>query len=72
MSKISIGEVRQRGLFVERVIHDLTRVGHPKTASIFAMSNGSLVVPENDVYPVVLRDNLNSAMSFVEQIIPDE
>lgn len=69
MSDAMKGEVRLRGQFVERVIHDLTRVGHPKVASIFELDNGMCVIPENDAFPVMLRDTLDSAMSYVEQII---
>ncbi len=72
MSKVEVGEVKQRGLYEEIVVRDTTRVTHPVAARILFRDGDYLIVPENDMYPVVLRDNLSSAVSFVEHIIPDE
>lgn len=72
MSKVEVGERKRRGLYEEIVVRDTTRVTNPVAARIFVTSCTYLVVPENDRYPVVLRNNLSSAVSFVEQIIPDE
>ncbi len=70
--KVYIGPTRQRGQYKETPVYDRTRVGHPTAAKIFRLGGDFLVVPENDMYPVVLRDSLSAAVSFVEQIIPDE
>lgn len=72
MPKVELGETKQRGEIEEIVVRDMTRVTHPVVANIFMKDGEWLVVPENDRYPIVVRDNLSSAVNFVEQIIPDE
>ncbi len=72
MPKISIHATCRRGEYEEITVYDMTRVGHPIAAKILRLGGDFLVVPENDMYPVVLRFNLSEAVSFVEQIIPDE
>ena len=70
--KIQFGATRKRGEYTETIVRDKTRVGHPPAASIFEKDGGFLVVPVNPKFPVQVRDNFNSAVNLVEQIIPDE
>lgn len=72
MSKIRVSAPISRGDYGQIIVHDTTRVTHPVTANIFIGKGIYLVVPENSQFPVVHRDNLSSALSFVEQMIPDE
>ena len=72
MPKCEVKEVKNRGDYIEHVILDTTRVGHPVAARIYQQSGTYLIVPDNDLYPVVSRDNISSAIDFIEQIIPDE
>lgn len=72
MTKAEVGRTKQRGDYEETLVHDVTRVGNPIAAKILKSGDDYLVVPENDMYPVVVRENLSAAVSFVDQIIPDE
>jgi hypothetical protein len=70
--KIQFGATRKRGEYTETIVRDTTRVGHPPAASIFEKDGEFLIVPINPQFPIQERDNYNSAVNFVEQIIPDE
>lgn len=73
MSKVRIGVTHRRGSYTETYIHDVTRVTDPVAATIYTLGvDDYLVVPENDMFPIVKHDNISSAVNFVEQIIPDE
>lgn len=70
--KIQFGATYKRGEYTETIVRDTTRVGHPPAASIFEKDGLFLVVPVNRQFPAQERDNFNSAVNFVEQMIPDE
>lgn len=72
--KIEIREddKRKRGDFLETIVRDTTRVGHPPAASIFECGDLIVVVPENPEFPVMQRTSLGDAIGYVERIIPDE
>ena len=72
MSKVIVEEAKRRGDHEQIVVRDTTRVTHPVVANIFTKDGEWLVIPESDRLPIVARDNLSSAVNFVEQIIPDE
>lgn len=72
MHKVQVSQSARRGDYEQITVRDTTRVTHPVAAKIFVLGDDYLVVPENDMYPIVLRDNLSSAVNFVEQMIPDE
>ena len=71
MSKVLVSELKQRGDHGQIVVRDITRVTNPVIASIFTKDGEWLVIPESDRFPVVARDNLSSAVDFVERIIPE-
>lgn len=70
--KIHVCVPRRRGEVIETAIHDLTRVGNPIGARIYEVGEGFIVIPEDDQFPVVKRDNFHSAANYFEQIVGAE
>ena len=66
---IVIGQSHRRGDWVETIVHDKTRVGHPPAASVFERDGKFLVIPTNTKLPVQEWDNYNSAVNYIEQFI---